>query len=433
MASDLQGRLALIWGVSFFAGSLGQLLARLTGLPAVVLLLATRLLLGHAGIGWIQPDQLGSGLEPLVGLLVSLVLFDGGLNLRLAGRDLQRSVLQLVMVRSVLGLAGGAALAHWAAGLPWSVALVFGAIALATGPTVVNPLVRQMGLSPFLARVLEAEGLILEPVSAVLALLLLQLALGDLGSWQDVAWRLLLRLAVGVALGGLAGFALALVLERLHTPGQAAAGAPDPASAALSLQLTLGTLFLLFSGCDALLPEAGLPAAVTAGVVVGLRLETAAGSLDALIAQLAMLAITVLFPLLAADVSWQELSPLGHGGVGCVLGLMVLRLLVVMSAGVGLPLNWREKLLVSWIAPRGIVTAAVASLFALQLQQAGMAAAGPLKGLVFLTILITVGLGGVIAPWLARALGLGGAEASPLGDAPHPAAAAGDLMPKQSG
>jgi len=405
------------------------LLARLSGLPAVVLLLATGLLLGHAGLGWIQPDRLGSGLEPLVGLLVSLVLFDGGLNMRLAGRDLQRSVLQLVLVRSVLGLAGGAALAHWAAGLPWSVALIFGAIALATGPTVVNPLVRQMRLSPFLAMVLEAEGLILEPVSAVLALLLLQLALGDLASWQDVAWRLLLRVGVGVALGGLAGFALALVLERGQTAGQAAAaGPPDPASAALSLQLTLGTLFLLFSGCDALLPEAGLPAAVTAGVVVGLRLETAAGSLEALIAQLAMLAITVLFPLLAADVSWQELSPLGLGGVGCVLGLMVLRLLVVMSAGVGLPLNWREKVLVSWIAPRGIVTAAVASLFALQLQQAGMAAAGPLKGLVFLTILVTVGLGGVTAPWLARALGLGGADASAEGDA-----AAAALMPKQSG
>jgi NhaP-type Na+/H+ or K+/H+ antiporter len=290
LASDLQGRLALIWGVSFFSGSLGQLLARLSGLPAVVLLLATGLLLGHAGLGWIQPDRLGSGLEPLAGLLVSLVLFDGGLNMRLAGRDLQRSVLQLVLVRSVLGLAGGAALAHWAAGLPWSVALIFGAIALATGPTVVNPLVRQMRLSPFLAMVLEAEGLILEPVSAVLALLLLQLALGDLASWQDVAWRLLLRVGVGVALGGLAGFALALVLERGQTAGQAAAaGPPDPASAALSLQLTLGTLFLLFSGCNDSLPEAGLPAAVTAGVVVGLRLETGAGSLDALIAQLAIL------------------------------------------------------------------------------------------------------------------------------------------------
>ena len=93
-----------------------------------------------------------------------------------------------------------------------------------------------------------------------------------------------------------------------------------------------------------------------------------------------------------------------RSGVRCVLGLMVLRLLVVMSAGMGLPLNWREKLLVSWIAPCGIVTAAVASLFALQLQHAGMAAAGPLKGLGLLTILMTAGVGGVTAPWLAKAL-----------------------------
>ncbi|MFZ0406806.1 MAG: cation:proton antiporter [Cyanobium sp.] len=411
MAADPQARLALIWGVSFCSGSLAQLAARLSGLPAVVLLLVTGLLLGHAGFDWIRPEQLGRGLEPLVGLLVSLVLFDGGLNLRLAGRDLQRSVLQLVLVRSVLGLAGGAALAHWAAGLPWPLALVFGAIALATGPTVVNPLVRQMRLNPFLARVLEAEGLILEPISAVLALLLLQLALGDLGGWQDVAWRLLLRLGVGVGLGALAGLLLALVLARLEVAGPGdGADSSELASGGLPLQLTLGTLFLLFSGCEALLPESGLPAAVSAGVVVGLRLDTAASSLDGLISQLAMLAITVLFPLLAADVSWAELSPLGLGGVFCVLGLMLLRFLVVMSAGVGLPLNVREKLLVSWIAPRGIVTAAVASLFALQLSEAGVVAAGTLKGLVFLTILMTVGLGGVTAPWLAGKLGLSGAS-----------------------
>ena len=104
---------------------------------------------------------------------------------------------------------------------------------------------------------------------------------------------------MGVALGGLAGLALALELERGHTAGRiAAVGGPEPAFDVLSLQLTLGTLFLLFRGCNFSLPEAGLPAAVTAGVVVGLRLETAAGSLDALIAQLAMLAITVLFRLM---------------------------------------------------------------------------------------------------------------------------------------
>lgn len=390
-------RLALLWGIAFFGGSLGQGLSRLSGLPAVVWLLGIGLLIGQAGLQWIRPEDLGQGLEPVVGLLVSLVLFDGGLNLRLAGRDLQRSVVQLVLIRAVLGLAGGTAVAHLAAGLSWPLALVFGAIALATGPTVVNSLVRQMRLPPFLSQVLEAEGLLLEPFSAVLALLLLQSAMGDVASWPELAGGLVAHFGGGVAAGALGGWLLAELLRRLP--------AAEDASA-LRLQLTLGALFLLFSGCEVLLPQSGLPAAVSAGVVVGWRLEAEAGPLEALIRQLAQLAITVLFPLLAADLSWGELSPLGVGGLVAVGALMLLRLGVVQVASVGLPLDGREKLLLGWVAPRGIVSAAVASLFALQLEEAGIEGGGALKGLVFLTILVTVGLQGATAPWLARRLGL---------------------------
>ncbi len=400
-------RLELLWGEAFFAGSIAQLLARLSGLPAVVLLLGVGLLIGRAGLDLVQPEALGRGLEPVVGLLVSLVLFDGGLNLRLAGRDLQRTVIQLVLVRGVLGLLGGAFLAHGLAGLSWPLAWVFGAIALATGPTVVTPMVQQMRLLPGLGQVLEAEGLILEPAGAVLALLLLQLALGDLDSWGDVAVLLLARLGGGVLIGALGGWLLVEVLRRLPASGEG--------GEALRLQLTLGCLFLLVSGAQALLPEAGLPAAVTAGVVVGLRLDEQASQLDELIAQLAQLAITVLFPLLAADLSWAELSPLGWGGVVCVLVLMLYRWLVIQLGGLGLPsLDWRSKLMLSWIAPRGIVTAAVASLFALELESAGIAGSGSLKGLVFLTILLTVGIQGFTAPVLAQRLGLveAGAESS---------------------
>ena len=386
----------LVWGASFFSGALAQWIAQRSGLPAVVLLLALGLLVGEAGFGLVQPAALGSGLEPLVGLLVSLVLFDGGLNLRLAGRQLQRTVIQLVLVRLVLGLVGGATLAHVLAGLSWPLAWVFGAIVLATGPTVITPMVRQMRLQGRLAQVLEAEGLILEPTAAVLALLLLQLALGDLSGWQELAGLLVLRLGGGTLIGALAGWLLVLVLERL----------PEQAEG-LQLQVSLGVLFLVVAGCQALLPEAGFPAAVMVGVVVGLRLDQQAGRLDASIAQLAQLAITVLFPLLAADLAWSELSPLGWGGVLCVLVLMLFRWLVVQVAGVGLPhLAWRDRLMLSWVAPRGIVTAAVASLFALDLQAAGMPGGGALKGLVFLTILITVGLQGFSAPWLAARLDL---------------------------
>lgn len=386
----------LIWGASFFAGALAQLIARISGLPAVVLLLAMGLLVGKAGFHLVQPDSLGSGLEPLVGLLVSLVLFDGGLNLRLAGQQLQRTVIQLVLVRLVLGLVGGALLAHAVAGLSWPLAWVFGAIVLATGPTVITPLVRQMRLQIGLSQVLEAEGLILEPTAAVLALLLLQLALGDLTGWQQVVSLLVLRLGGGALIGALAGWLLVLVLERL----------PEQAEG-LQLQVSLGVLFLVVASCQTLLPEAGFPAAVMVGVVVGLRLDQQASRLDALIAQLAQLAITVLFPLLAADLAWGELSPLGWGGVLCVLGLMLFRWLVVQCAGVGLPhLGWRDRLMLSWVAPRGIVTAAVASLFALDLQAAGVPGGGALKGLVFLTILITVAVQGFSAPWLAQSLDL---------------------------
>ncbi|MEA5410215.1 sodium:proton antiporter [Synechococcus sp. BA-120 BA3] len=409
-------RLGLIWGSAFFAGSLAQATAWLTGQPAVVLLLAIGLLTGHAGFDLVHPENLGAGLEPLVGLLVSLVLFDGGLNLRLAGRDLQRSVLQLVLVRLVLGLPLAALLAHVLAGLPWSLALVYGAIALATGPTVVTPMVRQLRLAPKLGQLLEAEGLILEPVSAVLGLVLLQVTLGDLGSWQEVASRLLLRLGGGVVLGGLAGLLLSEALRRLGgvAASRGSEGAPAAAGNGLELQLTLGVLFLMFSGCEALLPESGLPAAVGAGVVVGLRLDAAATQLDELIRQLAMLAITVLFPLLAADVSWAELSPLGLGGLGCVLALMLVRWPLIQLTGLGLPsLDWKEKALLSWIAPRGIVTAAVVSLFALELDRAEVPGGATLKGLVFLTILMTVGLQGFTAPWLVQRLGLAQPEVVP--------------------
>lgn len=406
-------RLDLTWSVAFLAGSAAQLLARWLRFPAVVLLLAVGLFIGRAGLDLVRPEALGEGLAPLIGLLVSLVLFDGGLNLHLAGREQQRSALQLVLVRSAFGLASTALFAHVLAGLSWTLAWVFGAIVLATGPTVVTPMVRQMRLRTGLGQLLEAEGLLLEPFSAVLALLLLQLGLGDLTGWQDLASRLVVRLAGGLGLGAAAGLLLAALLHPLLPGLSDAAGdssRPDPEperDSSLALQLSLGVLFLLFSGAEALLPESGLPAAVTAGVVVGWRLGPRAAALDALIRQLAMLAITVLFPLLAADLAWSDLSPLGLGGLACVLAVMGFRWLVLQVAGLGVvSLGWREKLILSWIAPRGIVTAAVASLFALKLDGAGVDGGGELKGLVFLTILLTVGLQGFTAPLLADRLGL---------------------------
>jgi len=398
-------RLGLLWGVTVFSGAAARLLAATTELPGVVLLLLSGLLIGRSGLGWVEPLDLGSGLGTVVGLLVSLVLFDGGLNLRLPGDTIKATVQRIAALRLLISLGGGLLAAHWLAGLSWSLAAVFSAIVLATGPTVVTPLVRQIRLAPPLGEVLEAEGLVLEPIGAVLALLLLELVLGNLHGWREVMLGLLYRLGGGVLIGASVGWLLSELLRRLK---------PDQLKG-LPLQLSLGLLFLMYGVSEWLLPESALPASVAAGIVVGRRPGPHTAELDGLIQELAQLAITMLFPLLAADVSWAELSPLGWGGILCVLSLMlVVRPIGVGVATIGLPFKLEQRLFLGWLAPRGIVTAAVASLFAIRLEQAGILGAGRLQGLVFLTILMTVGLQGLTAQPLARALGLVKAEEDAL-------------------
>lgn len=390
-------RLGLLWGITVFSGAAARLLAAFSGLPGVVLLLLSGLLIGRSGLGLVEPLDLGPGLGTIVGLLVSLVLFDGGMNLRLPGDTIKATVQRIAVLRLVISLGGGLLAAHWLAGLSWSVAAVFSAIVLATGPTVVTPLVRQIRLSAPLGDVLEAEGLLLEPIGAVLALLLLELVLGNLHGWRELAIGLLSRLGGGVLIGAGVGWLLSEILRRLK-PEQ---------SSGLPLQLSLGMLFLMYGVSEWLLPESALPASVAAGIVVGRRPGFYTAEFERLIQELAQLSITMLFPLLAADVSWAELSPLGWGGILCVLTLMfVVRPIGVGVATIGLPLALQQRLFLGWLAPRGIVTASVASLFSIRLEQAGILGAGRLQGLVFLTILMTVGLQGLTAQPLARILGL---------------------------
>ena len=391
-------RLGLLWGITVFAGACARLFSSFTGFPSVVILLLSGLFIGRSGLGLVEPLDLGQGLETIVGLLVCLVLFEGGLNLKLPEGNIRNTVLKISLVRLFISLSAGIFIAHWLAGLSWQVAGIYSAIVLATGPTVVSPLVEQIKLASPLSEVLKAEGLLLEPIGAVLALLLLELTLGDLRGINDVFIALMQRLGGGVLIGLSAGWLLSEILKKIK----------NEASFGIELQVTLGFIFLVYGICEYFLPESGLPASVAAGFIVGKREVIDKERLDNLIGELAQLAITVLFPLLAADVSWGELSPLGWGGIVCVFILMVIvRPISIWIATMGRDLNLKEKIFLAWLAPRGIVTAAVASLFSIRLEQAGILGAGRLQGLVFLTILMTVGIQGLSAKPLANRLELG--------------------------
>ncbi len=390
-------RLGLLWGITVFAGACARLISSVSGFPSVVILLISGLFIGRSGLGLVEPLDLGQGLETIVGLLVCLVLFEGGLNLKLPEGNIRNTVLRISLIRLFISLSAGIFIAHWLAGLSWPVAGVYSAIVLATGPTVVSPLVDQIRLVSPLSEVLKAEGLVLEPIGAVLALLLLELILGDLHGIKEVFIALMQRLGGGVLIGISSGWLLSEILKKIK----------NETSFGIELQVTLGFIFLVYGICEYILPESGLPASVAAGFIVGKREIIDKERLDNLIGELAQLAITVLFPLLASDVSWGELSPLGWGGIICVLMLMIIvRPISISMATMGGELDVKQRVFLSWLAPRGIVTAAVASLFSIRLEQAGVLGAGRLQGLVFLTILMTVGIQGLTARPLANFLNL---------------------------
>ena len=384
-------------------GIAAQVIAEYLKVPSIVFLLLFGILLGSDGLNLLHPQQLGLGLEVIVALCVAIILFEGGLNLEL--RELGRvsgSLRNLVTVGTLVTLIGGGMAAHWLAEFPWSIAFLYASLVVVTGPTVISPLLKQVQVDRKVATLLEGEGVLIDPVGAILAVVVLDTILNSNAGAREIVSGLVQRLGIGAIIGAVGGWLLSIILRK-----------SDFISEDLQNLAVLAGVWSLFGLAQFSRSESGLMATVVAGIVLGSASIPEERMLRKFKGQLTVLCVSVLFILLAADLSLASIIALGWGSVLTVLVLMfVIRPISILLCTWTSKLNWRQKLFLAWIAPKGIVSASVASLFAILLTEKGINGGDAIKALVFLTIMMTVFIQGLTARWVARWLGITASSAT---------------------
>jgi len=400
MLFDFSHNPALVLSLAMAAGIISQALAHHLRIPGIVLLLVAGVLLGPELLGVVDPSALGHAKHDVVGFAVAVILFEGGLNLNL--RSLLREALpirRLLTVGATITLLGGALASHFVLGWSWSLAILFGSLVIVTGPTVITPLLKRIRVDRTVETILGAEGIFIDAIGAILAIVVLEVVVqGPTG--ESLAQGLInppLRLLVGITLGLAGGGLLALLLR---TRSLVPVGMQNTFSLAWAVAL--------YFVSNAVVTETGITAVIAAGLLVGNT--TASPTLRELKEfkeQLTVLLIGLLFVLLAADVALDDIADLGIEGVLVVVVLMlVVRPLSVAASARGSDLSLRQQAFLGWVAPRGIVAAAMSSLFADRLADAGMEGGDALRAIVFLVIAGTVVLQGASASLVARLLGL---------------------------
>lgn len=388
--------------IAVLAGISAQVVAEYFQVPSIVFLLLFGILLGADSFSILHPHELGIGLEVLVALSVAIILFEGGLNLEL--RDLGKvsgSLRNLVTVGTLITLVGGGMAAHWLAEFPWSIAFLYASLVVVTGPTVIGPLLKQVRVDRQVATLLEGEGVLIDPVGAILAVVVLNTILSTSAAPLEIMSGLLLRLGIGAIVGGVGGWLLGLLLKKANN-----------LSEELKNLVVLAAVWGLFVLSQSLRSESGLMATVIAGIVLKASAIPEERLLKRFKGQLTVLCVSVLFILLAADLSIDSVFALGWGSVLAVFVLMVVvRPISIAVCTWNSTLNWRQKIFLAWIAPKGIVSASVASLFAILLTEKGINGGDAIKALVFLTILMTVFFQSLTARWLASWLQITSSDA----------------------
>lgn len=383
-------------------GGLAQWLGWRLRLPAILLLLLFGVAAGPEGLGLVPTDAMfGELLLPFVAISVAILLFEGALTLHLPELGERFGVVaKLVTVGTLVTWTLGAVAARYVLDLSWSLSVLVGAVLTVTGPTVVIPLLRQIRPTGPSGAVLKWEGILIDPIGAVLAVLVFE-GLVDGGAMPAV-YGIGKTLVAGTVFGVLPAWALTVCLARYWIPDH------------LHSAAALGLALLGYALANLLQHEAGLMAVTVMGVTLANQRRVDLSHIMEFKENLQVLLISALFILLAARVRWEELRQIGAPEF-LFLGLLILfvRPLGVALSTAGSKLPKADRLFVAAMAPRGVVAAAVTAIFALRLEEEGFAGAERLVPIVFFVIAGTVAIYGLLGRPLAHRLGV--AEKNPNG------------------
>lgn len=378
-----------------------QWLAWRLRLPAILFLLLAGLIVGPF-MQWLKPDEiLGNLLFPLVSLAVAVILFEGSLTLNFKEiRGVSGSVWSIVSIGAIISWAATSVATHYFLGFTWELAMLFGSLTVVTGPTVIVPLLRTVRPNSTLANILRWEGILIDPLGALFVVMVYEFIVSHSAVNSMEVFGTII--AVGVILGVASGAAVATVLRR--------AWLPEYLQPFAVLMVVLG----VFSVSNHIESEAGLLTVTVMGMWLANAKDINIQQILHFKEHLTILLITGLFIFLAARISLDDFAALGSGALLLFVFMqLVSRPLSIFLSTMRSNLNHKDKLFLSWVAPRGIVAASISSLFAIKLTEYGVDGASLLVPMTFMVIIGTVVLQSATARPMAIALGV--AEPAPRG------------------
>ncbi len=378
-------------------GILAQWIAWRVHVPSIIFLLLFGFLIGPVA-NMLQPDQLfGPSLFPLVSLSVAIILFEGGLSLSFRElRGGENVLIRLISIGVLITFGLVTFLGMYLLQLPTEVAILLGAILVVTGPTVVVPLLVSLRIRGKINSLIYWEGIVNDPIGASLAVIVFEIVLNSGHAAFSIAISATLKtiLIAGIT-SGLGAFILIYLIRRYWVPDY------------LHNPFTLMLLVIVFSLSNHFQAEAGLLAVTLMGIILANQKQIPVRHILEFKENLRVILISALFIILASRLSLQDIpwnNPQAYLFLAALI--FVVRPVAVLASSIGSDLNWRERVLLFWMAPRGIVAAAVSSIFGLELVEHGIMQGNLLMSYTFMAIIGTVLFYGITARPVARALKL---------------------------